>query len=159
MNADEVYAMLTQNVVKDAVITTGGWDTHPTDLDKIKDPDLTTSAGTGITEITASGGTFGNIIFDLVREPEKPVEIGIKIGLWASAGRITMYIEQGQEHPPSTWESITIFAHAFDRKTEYIPPLQKVVITKRWFRLRFYLTTAGIANVKLYNVYGTLQHI
>lgn len=122
------------------------WGVAPTNLEHCTDGDWDTPTGTGTT-ILGGAGTIGRLNMDLLEV--RNVLVRFKVGLWSSAGTITVFIAYSNDGVTyynasgSLCTSVTVAA-------EEIKFNQVEFVRARYIRLSFLLSAAATANVKIY---------
>ena len=135
------------NALRGILGVASGWGTDPTNLANATDGDIDTVTGTG-NKIMAGAGTCGYIKFDL--GSVKTALVGGKIAIWSTAGTIYMYIDQSVDDITWYLSGQPVLGRVV--ADENIAPPPPVLVTMRYFRLRFYVNAASTIYAKIYEV-------
>lgn len=129
------------------------WTTAPTSLGNCTDGDPSTVTGTGSKTLIAAGN-YGILYFDM--GVAKTVIVGAKLGLWSTDNSVYVKIEQSEDgisYPNTAVDVVGVLS-----TTEVVINTIAVLVTTRYFRLRFYLAGSDGStgcNAKIYEVVAT----
>lgn len=133
------------DVARGKLITFEGFDdATPYNLANATDGDYATSTGTG-TKVMSGAGTVGSFILDLGEI--KTVLVSARMGIWTSAGNISVNIDSSDAG--DTYRTLAANGNYTSITTEQIKPMLPALVNARFIRLRVSASAAATCNANV----------